>query len=189
MGEIKNIIKKGAINTMSSMKSYDLTSKLKSTGIPIPEMHKIEMPEAAKNMKLDIDPSVVKLPAGVTNYMSPLSSFAASLTGVKLPSEIGGVPLPTLPDLSSMTSKVDEQLASLGISTKDLGIRDVSDILKEPNIDSLKNVQFESPVDLNNMPDITKSLDGFQIGGVQGELDQMTKDVPGMDKIDLSKYF
>jgi hypothetical protein len=121
--------------------------------------------------------------------MSPLSSFAASLTGVKLPSEIGGVPLPTLPDLSSMTSKVDEQLASLGISTKDLGIRDVSDILKEPNIDSLKNVQFESPVDLNNMPDITKSLDGFQIGGVQGELDQMTKDVPGMDKIDLSKYF
>lgn len=188
LGVIKNYIKSGATGAINNLKNYDLGKQLKQANL-MPDIPKVEMPEAVKSMKWNVDPSVMKLPAGVTNYMSPLASKAASFAGVKLPSEVGGVPLPKLPDLSSMSSKVDESLSGFGFDTKKLGIRSVEDILKTPDLDALKQVQFDSRIDLNNMPDLTKSLDDFKLESPQAEINNMTKDIPGVDKIDLSKYF
>lgn len=188
MGYIQNVIKNGAANSIARFKNYDVAGKMNSAldsfGI---EMPKLSMPEAAKEMKLDLDPSVIKMPAGVDNYISPI---AAKLTsGVKLPSELGGIPLPQMPDLSSVSSEVDGYLSGMGLDTNKLGIRSVSDILKEPDLSSLKQVQFESPVDLDNMPDITKSLDDFNMQETQSEIDKFTSQIPGAGSFDISKYF
>ena len=152
-------------------------------------MPEMKMPDATKDWKLNLDPSVIKPPAGMTNYFSPIAQKLASLSGVKLPSEIGGVPLPTLPDLSSVSSKVDEFLSGFGFNTEKLGIRSVDDILKEPDLKSISNVPSLNTVDPNNMPDITTAMDGFDIDGIQKEVNDMTSNIPGTDKIDISKYF
>lgn len=188
MGTITSLLKTGANSTLNRIRSYDLNDHLSgiSDALKVP---KIEMPNLENNMKLNIDPSAVKLPAGVTNYISPLTSKLTEITNVKLPSEINGVSLPTLPDLSSVSSEVDNALSKFGFDTDKLGIRSVGDILKEPDLSSLKNVQFEQPVDLNNLPDITSSLDDFDMSDTQSQIDSLTNSIPGMESIDISKYF
>ena len=188
MGFLKSTIKSGAYNAINQIKSVDMGSKLNSAlGSMGLEMPKLEMPEAAKNMKLDLDPSALKMPAGMDSYISPIASKLMS--GVKLPSEIGGVPLPQMPDLSSVSSEVDGYLSGMGLDTNKLGIRSVGEILKAPNLSELKSVQFESPVDMNNLPDLTTSLDGFDMGETQSEIDKFTKQFSGIDNFDISKYF
>ena len=190
MGTVSSILKSGLNSAKSQFKSYDVEGQINSalsvagSDLNIP---KPKMPEAMKNMKLNIDPSVVKLPAGVDSYISPFASKLIS--NMKLPSEINGVQIPQMPDLSSVSLKVDEYLSGFGLDTNKLGIRSVNDILKEPDLSSLKSVQFESPIDLNNMPDLTKSLDSFDMGGLQGQINELTNGIPGMDKLDLSQYF
>lgn len=192
MGSIKNMLKTGASQSLNQIKNYDIGKDLKSAqsmvGLDNVQLPKFEMPEAAKQMKLDVDPSIMKLPAGVTNRISPVAMKAASLAGVKLPSEIGGVPLPQMPDLSSMSSKVEESLSGFGFDTGKLGIRSVSDILKEPDLSSLANVKFETPPKVD-MPDITSAFDSFSMDGIQSEIDSMTAGIPGVDSINVSKYF
>lgn len=191
MGAIKNLIKTGANQSLNRLKNYDvggkMTSAIESAGFDIP---KVEMPDQVKEMKLNIDPSIIKPPAGMTNYISPLLEKGLSLTGVKLPSEIGGVELPTLPDLSSVSSKVDEYVSGLGIDTEALGIRNVSDILKEPDLKSITKVPSTSPVDYNNLPDINSAMDGFNMDSIQSEIDSLTSQIPGASSsFDLSKIF
>lgn len=190
MGTITKLVRTGAGIAMNNFKSYDVegqvNSALKLTGTNL-QLPKVEMPEAAKNFKMNIDPSVIKLPAGVDSYISPLAS--GILSNLKLPSELGNIPLPTMPDLSSVTSKVDEYLSGFGFSTEKLGIRSVSDILKEPDISSLKNVEWASPVTIDNIPDLTKSMDAFDIDSLQSQINGITGQMPEMDNIDLSKYF
>ncbi len=191
MGSITNMIKAGASQSLNQFKNYDINGKIskavESAGINIPE---VEMPEATKNIKLNIDPSVVKPPAGLTNRISPLVQKAASLTGVKLPSEIGGVELPTMPDLSSVTSKVDEGLSKLGFDTNALGIRSVDDILKNPDFSSLYSVPSISSTPSVDIPDVSDSIgDSIDMESLQSEIDKMYSDYPGMEKIDISKYF
>ena len=190
MGSITNLIKSGASKSLSQFKNYDVGGKvdkaLNSAGIELPE---VEMPDVAKEMKLNIDPSVIKPPEGLTNRISPLAQKAASLSGVKLPSEIGRVKLPTMPDLSSVSSKVDEGLSKFGFDTEKLGIRSVEDILKEPDFSSLYSVPSVNSTPNVDIPDVSKSLDEFDMGSIQSEIDKMSADFPGVDSIDLSKYF
>ena len=190
MGGITNLLKTGATNSFNTLKNHNITGKINSAmnmaGIDIP---KVEMPEATKEWKLDIDPTVIKPPAGMTDYFSPIAKKLTSLTGFKLPSEIGGVPLPTLPDLSSVSSKVDEYLSSFGLDTKKLGLGSVDDILKEPDLKSIAKVPTYGGVDMNNLPDVNSAMDGINFDSVQKEIDEMTGSIPGAEKIDISKYF
>ena len=188
MGSITNILKGQANNAISQLKGMnienEINSRIKSANLDF-ELPKLEVPDSLKNVKLDV--SSFKLPAGVDSYISPVVSQL--LSGIKLPSEIGGLSLPQLPDLSSVSSKVDDFLSGFGFDTNKLGIRDIEDILQEPDLSALKNVTFESPIDLNNMPDLTQSLDDFDLSGLQSEIDGMTSQIPEMDNIDISKYF
>lgn len=188
MGGITSILKAGANNAMNTVKSYDykghINSALSMAGVDMP---KLEVPDAVKNWNFNIDPSIIKLPTGVDNYISPVASTL--LSHVNLPSELGSIPLPSLPDYSSVTSQVEGYLSGMGFSTSALGIRSIEDILKEPDITSLKAVQFASPVDLNNMPDITTIMDDVDIGGIQSQIDNVTQDFPQVGNFDISKYF
>lgn len=190
MGGITSLLKAGATSSLNRIKNYDVagkaTKQLDTLNIDLPDLG---IAEATKDWKLDIDPSVVKLPAGVSSYISPLAKQFAAGTGLKLPSEINGVKLPEMPDLSSVTSKVDEFISGMGIDTEKLGIRSVSDILAEPDLSALKSVEFSQPVDLNNMPDLTTVMDGFELGGLQSDIDSLTSGVKGMGNFDISQYF
>lgn len=192
MGTITSLLKGGATSAMNQIKnsvSVDkINSQLSAAGSSL-QIPKVDMPESVKNVKLNIDPSILQLPAGIDNYISPLASAAINASGFKLPSEINGVKLPQMPDLSSVSSEVDNVLSGIGLDTNKLGIRSVDDILETPDLSALKSVDFASPVDLNNMPDLTKVMDGVNIDGIQGEINNLTKDIPGMDSIDISKYF
>ena len=187
MGGITSILKGGAKSAMNQVKSMDvmgqLNSGLSSVGIDVP---KLNMPDGVKNFKPSFNTDVIKLPAGVESYISPLAS--GLLSNAKLPSEFGGIQLPQLPDLSSVSSDINGYLSGIGLDTNQLGIRNIDDILKEPDLSSLKDVQFESPVDLDNMPDLTKSLDDFDMSGLQSQIDEITNQFPGVN-IDISKYF
>ncbi len=88
-----------------------------------------------------------------------------------------------------MSSKVDEYLSGFGFDAEKLGIRSVSDILKEPDLSALKDVNWASPVTIDTIPDLTKSMDAFDINSVQSQIDQVTSKIPDVDSIDISKYF
>lgn len=191
MGTITKLFKAGVTNSLNQFKNVDvggkISSAVNSSGIDF------KMPDVAgatKDWKLNVDTSTLKLPAGVSNYISPLASKA--MEKVKLPTSISGLPipqLPTLPDLSSVTSQVEDALGSVNFNTEKLGIRSVSDILKAPDISSLYGGGTQSPVDLNNMPDLTKALEGFNVDEIQSSIDKVTGKFPGMEKLDISKYF
>ena len=185
MGGITNLIKSGLGNSMNQLKSFDVggqvSSALNSMNIPVPD---VKIPD---DIKLDVDLSDIKRPAGATSYISPLASKA--LSGVKLPSSIGGISLPELPDLSSVTSEVESALGGIGFDTKALGIRDVKDILKTPDLASLSHVDFASPVDLNNMPDVDHIMDEVNVSDIQSQIDEITSSIPNAEGIDISKYF
>lgn len=185
---ITSILKNGAKSAMNQVKSMDvmgqLNSGLSSVGIEVP---KLNVPDGVKNFKPNFNTDAIKLPAGIENYLSPVTT--GLLSGVKLPSEINGVQIPQLPDLSSVSTDLDSMLSGIGFDTNKLGIRSVDDILKEPDLSALKSVQFELPIDLNNMPDLTASLDDFDMSEVQSQIDEITNQMPDMEKIDISKYF
>ncbi len=190
MGTITSLMKAGSSSMMGQLKNYNvngyISSALKDATSDL-DLPKINVPDTVKGLKFNIDPSIVKLPAGVDTYMSPVLS--GILSHVKLPAELGNIPLPTMPDLSSVSSKVDEYLSGFGLDTEKLGIRSVSDILKEPDLSALKDVNWASPVTIDTIPDLTKSMDAFDINSVQSQIDQVTSKIPDVDNIDISKYF
>lgn len=190
MGTITSLIKSSAKNSMSQLKSYDVKGKINSaldmSGIDLKIPDKIDMPDTIKNFKPNFTVNELKLPAGIDSGLSPIAAKLAS--GIKLPSEIGGVPLPELPDLSSVTSEVNSFISGMGIDTNKLGIRSVDEILKEPDLSALKAVQFETPK-VADIPDLTASMEGLNIGDVQKQIDEITGEMPGMESIDISQYF
>lgn len=191
MGKITNFLKGGATDIVSQAKSIDVSSQINSalsaTNITNFKMPQIDTSGLTNGIKFDTKLSDVKLPGGMTNYMSPV---VTKLFGnIKLPSEIGGVSLPKLPDLSSVIPEVESFLSGIGFDTKSLGLRSISDILKEPDLSSLKDVKFDSRIDMDNLPDMSKALDGFDIGGLQSDIDTLTSSIPEMKDIDISKYF
>ena len=191
MGKITNFLKGGATDMVNQVKSIDVSSQINSaissTNLTSFKMPDIDTSELTKNIKFGTKLSDVKLPGGMTNYISPV--VTKMFGNVKLPSEIGGISLPKLPDLSSVIPEVESFLSGIGFDTKALGIRSISDILKEPDLSSLKNVQFDSRIDMNNLPDMSKALDGFNIDSLQSDIDTLTSSIPEMKDIDISKYF
>ena len=191
MGYITNLLKGGANSALNSLKNYDAVGKINSglstAGLDFEIPKKVELPETTKDWKLNIDPSVVKLPAGVDSYISPVLKKVGA--NVKLPSEIEGAPIPEMPDLSSVSAEVDNYLSGIGFDTNKLGIPSVSDILETPNLSALKKVEFEPLVDTNNMPDITSIMDDFDLSEAQQSIDTITSSLPSMKSIDISKYF
>lgn len=198
MGKITNFLKSSAGDMTNQIKNIDISNQINSalgtTNITNFKMPNLDTSELTKGMKFDTKLSDVKLPGGMTNYLPPVVS---KIFGeVKLPSEIGGVPLPQLPDLSSVTDEVESFLSGIGFNTNTLGIRSITDILKEPDLSSLKNVQFDtrSNTDVNvssldDIPDISSLLNGFDVSGLQGDINQLTTEVPEMNDFDISKYF
>ena len=181
MGKITSIIRGG-------MRAVDIgrtvSSGLNAVGYDVP---KLDVPEGLKSYKPNFNAESIKLPAGVDSYISPVVSKAIS--GFSLPTSIGGVSLPKMPDLSSVASEVDHKLSSLGFDTSKLGIRSVNDILANPDLSALKNVEFASPVDLNNMPDLSKAMDGFDLSEAQSQVDSIMNSIPSITGFDISKYF
>lgn len=161
MGYIKSVLKNGLSGSMNQIKSYDISgkinSKIGSIGI---DLSRLDVPKL-NNMQFENN---IKLPAGVDSYISPIASGA--LSKIPLPEGLGSIPLPEMPDLSSVSADIDNFVSGMGISTKDLGIRSVDDILKAPDLSSLKDVQWEYPVDVNNLPDLSHALDGFEIPNI-----------------------
>lgn len=190
MGTITNLVKNSASKSFSQLKSYDVKGKVNSaldmSGINFSIPDSINVPDEIKNFKPNYDIKSLKLPAGIDSYISPVAS--QFLSGVKLPTEIGGVKLPELPDLSSVTSQVDGYLSGFGFDTKALGIRSVEDILKEPDLSSLKNVTFESIPEVQ-MPDLTSSFNSLDVTGIQSDIDKITGSIPGMESFNISQYF
>ena len=199
MGNITSLIKSSASNSFNQLKSYDYKGKINQaldmSGIDL-QIPDLEVPEQIKNFKPNFNTKDLKLPAGLGTYLSPIESTI--LNNVKLPAEIGGVKLPELPDLSSVTSKVDEYLSGMGFDTEKLGIRSVEDILKTPDLSALNGGSLANLTNITSLPDITNSFDmnsitsatdSFDMGSLQSQIDEMTKDMPGMESIDLSQYF
>lgn len=204
MGYITSLMKSGLSSSLNSIKSYDVAGQVKdslgSVGFSLP---KIEVPEKFKDLKSNVDlgridtsllftdaTKSVKTFAGMDTFLSPVTSMLAK--GIDIPTEIGGVKLPTLPtlpDLSSATDGINEIMSSMNIDTNKLGIRSVSDILKAPDLTSLADVEFDYPVDLNNMPDLTKSLGDFDVDGVKDSFNTIEGEIPDLDGFDISKYF
>lgn len=188
MGYVTDMLKGGVNSAKNQIKSYDIGGHIKS-GIESAGIQTPEMPTRLKEWKAPkMETGRIKLPAGVDTYIP--AAFADKMPRLDIPSEINGVQLPQLPDLSSVSSELDKNLLGIGFDTNKLGIRSVDEILKEPDLTSLKSVQFESPVDLNNMPDLTTSMDEFDIDELTSKFDSLTADVPtSIDEFDLSKYF
>lgn len=190
MGTITSLIKSSAKNSMSQLKSYDIAGKVNSaldmSGINMKMPDKVELPDALKNFKPNFGVNDLKIPPMLSGGLSPIASKLMS--GVKLPSEIGGVSLPELPDLSSVTSEINGFMSSIGIDTNKLGIRSVEDILKTPEIAFDLNSVALTPT-IPELPDFSSSLDGFDIGELQNQVDGITGKVPNMERIDISQYF
>lgn len=191
MGTITSLIKSSAKNSMSQLKSYDVKGKINSaldmSGIDFQIPDKIDVPDSVKNFKPNFTVNELKLPAGIDSGLSPIAAKLAS--GIKLPSEVGGVPLPELPDLSSVTSEVNSFISGMGIDTNKLGIRSVDEILKTPDFSALKSVQSAAPPTITELPDLTSSMEDFNIGDVQSQIDDITGKMPSMESIDISQYF
>lgn len=170
---VLSVIKGGVGSTLNQIKSSVNPGKVTSE---ITNSLGIEMPNVSSKLNVKFSDDAFKLPAGMDTYLpAGLSGLTSNL---KMPTEIAGIQLPELPDLSSVTSEVDTALTGIGFDTEKLGIRNIDDILKSPDLASLKNVQFETPVDLNNMPDLAHAMDGFDLSGAQSDLDSALSDVP-----------
>ena len=181
---IQSVLTAGMKQSLGHLKNVDFVTPLKSVGVDIP---KPQMPEAIKNWEPKFDTKVIKLPAGVNSYISPLAQ--GLLSNIKLPEGIGGLSLPQLPDLSSVTSKIEESMSSMGLDTSKIGMNSVEDILKEPDLSSLYSVPSTLTFDVNNMPDPNSIMSEFDISGTQAQINEMSSKVPGIESIDISKYF
>lgn len=191
MSLAKSILRAGVSSAIGHVASYGAGKVIESSfGSMKGFLPKVEMPDAIKNANLKFDTSAIKLPAGVDSYISPiLSGF---LSNVNFPSEVNGVPIPKLPDFSSVSSDLNKYLTGVGFDTNKLGIRSVDDILQSPDISALKSVQFESPVDPSKIPSLSDPMGAFDLSSIQNEIGSVTSSLPDIDdlsKVDVSKFF
>lgn len=191
MSLVKSVLRAGVSNAIGQVASYSAGSIMESSfGSMKSFLPKVEVPDALKGANLKFNTNAIKLPAGVDSYISPiLSGF---LSNVNFPTEVNGVPIPKLPDFSSVSSDVSKHLSGIGFDTDKLGIRSIDEILQNPDISSLKSVQFESPIDPSKIPSLSDPMSGFDISSIQKEIDSVTTSLPdidGLESVDVSKYF
>lgn len=179
--ELKQIDTNGLANQARTAVSkagvdVDKIKEFKAVGAPV---------EAIKeNIKLgDTTLNQLKLPAGVTSYLpKPVNDL---LGGIRLPSEIGGVALPTLPDLSSATSAIENFASGIGFDTsifKNLGLRDISSILKEPDMASIvKMPTVEIPT--VEMPDVSSAYKDIDMSGLGADIESISQKFPEVNDL------
>lgn len=196
MGYISSQIKAGVNGQLKQLNANEIATKVRTAiderGIDPSKLQGIrELGAPVEAMKSQIklgDTALNQLnpPAGITNYIpKPVTDI---LGDVKLPTEIGGVPIPQLPDLSAATSSMENLVASFGIDTsifKDLGIRDIASILQEPNLSSITSVPDISipTVEIPEAADAFKDVDLSDLGM---DLNSISGKIPGVD--DLKKF-
>lgn len=196
MGVIKNALKSGVTSSIgriaSDVKIDDITSKLNQakSRLDIPEF---QVPDSIKNLKPNVDFSQLKVPDAGT-YIDPVKNkVTGMLSGVSLPSEIGGFQLPELPDMSSLTNMANSYLSGTGLSVKQgLNFNDIKYAVTKQDLTSVLDFNIDMPIDMgsiNHVGDGTiTSLDSFDLSETQREIDAMTSQM-NMDSIDISQYF
>lgn len=151
------------------------------------------MSSGFKAPKVDIkmDSGGLKLPYGLDSYISKPVKDVANKLNLSVPTEINGVKLPSMPDLTQVSGKVEGALSSMGLSTKLLGIRDINDILSNPDIVALKNVDFASPINLNNMPDVNTLMNKVDISVIENSVNKVPdiESILNKPSLDVSKFF
>lgn len=203
MGAFKSILAsgaKGAVRAIAVRAGTKIGSAAygayKSGNFKLPD---VNMPNVLENLGVKLDTGAeLKLPGGLEGYVSKPARDAISKIG--LPTEINGVPLPGLPDYSSVAPQVENMFKSVGISTDKLGIRSVDEILK--NTDLLKmeiNVPAAARViNADNVPDINKMYDGFDVSFAQQAMTRAIDEIPNIPEninldsvksVDISKYW
>lgn len=196
MGYISNQIKAGVNGQLKQLNANEIASKVRTAiderGIDPSKLQGIrELGAPVEAMKSQIklgDTALNQLnpPAGITNYIpKPVTDI---LGDVKLPTEIGGVPIPQLPDLSAATSSMENLVASFGIDTsifKDLGIRDIASILQEPNLSSIASVP-DIPIPTVEIPEAADAFKDVDLSDLGMDLNSISGKIPGVD--DLKKF-
>lgn len=196
MGYISNQIKAGVNGQLKQLNANEIASKVRTAiderGIDPSKLQGIrELGAPVEAMKSQIklgDTALNQLnpPAGITNYIpKPVTDI---LGDVKLPTEIGGVPIPQLPDLSAATSSMENLVASFGIDTsifKDLEIRDIASILQEPNLSSITKVP-DIPIPTVEIPEAADAFKDVDLSGLGMDLNSISGKIPGVD--DLKKF-
>lgn len=154
MGFLGNVIK-GAATTAAIRAGTSIGTNLAKnyfTG-------NMKMPD----LNLGSAAGAISLPFGLDAYIAKPVRDAASKLNIQMPSSINGVSLPSLPDFSSVSGEVEGMLSNMNFSPEKLGLRSVSEILANPDINAMKEVQWASPVNLNDMPDVNKLMDGIDL--------------------------
>ncbi|MBO7452218.1 MAG: hypothetical protein J6U54_17970 [Clostridiales bacterium] len=190
MGLVKKLVKTGASAALDNVKSAAISSAMNSN-LASQGIDKVRSMVAGQAQVPKINVGDIKMPAGVDKYISPVADKVAS--HINIPTSFNGVSLPKipeLPDLSSVSSEVGSKLSSIGLDTDKLGIRSVDDILKNPDISALKASDLgHTPKVIDDFGDVTKAMDQFDINAVQDQINGMTSKFPGVEKMDLTKYF
>lgn len=196
MGTVTSILKRSATNSVKKLATGAKLEGISSTlnqaksRIDIPEL---KIPDNVKDMTSKVKLDNLKVP-DANQYIQPVKDkLSGLLSGVSLPSEIGGIELPQLPDMSSVTSMANSQLEGTGLSLKEgLKFNDIKYAVTKGDITSILNFNIDMPIDvgsINSVSDSTiTSLDSFDMAETQREIDALTSQME-MESIDISQYF
>lgn len=143
--------------------------------------------------KMDFKPNL-KIPDEVKDKVAPITKEISNIK-VDVPASIGGVSLPSLPDLSSIANSAQQTLTSIGIDTSSFGLSTIVSLIKNRNDPSalFKSFSSDLDVDIPNMDanaistsSFESELSKFDKSSLQSEIDQFAA---GSDfNIDLSSY-
>lgn len=193
MGYISSQIKSSIGSQLKQISASDVTNKVKSaideSGV---NAIKNNVKFGDKTLNDITSKANMKVPEGLTvdanmkNYIpKPVTDI---LGNVRLPSEIGGVAIPALPDLSAATSAIENFASGIGIDTsifKDAGLGDISSMLKEPNMTSLyATVRIPTPT--VEMPDAESVFQDLNLSGLSSDLGSISEIFPG--GLNLEKF-
>lgn len=196
MGTVKSMLKRSAINSVSRLTGGanldGITNALNQakSRIDVPEL---KIPDNVKNMASKVKLDNLKVP-DANQYIQPVKDKVGGLlSGVSLPSEMGGVELPQLPDMSSVTSVANGYLKGTGFSLKEgINFKDIKYAVTKGDITSVLDFNIDMPIDMgsiNHVSDGTiSSLDSFDMSETQREIDALTSQMD-MESIDISAYF
>lgn len=196
MGTVTSMLKRSAINSVSRLTGGADLEGVKNTlnqaksRIDVPEL---KIPDNVKNMASKVKLENLKVP-DANQYIQPVKDKVSGLlSGVSLPSEIGGVELPKLPDMSSVTNLANGYLKDTGFSLKEgINFNDVKYAVTKGDITSLLDFNIDIPIDMGSINAVSDgtitSLDSFDMSETQREIDALTSQMD-MESIDISAYF
>lgn len=195
MGKVINMIKNNASSALNQVKSSvdmnAVTGTLNNvkSSMNIPD---IQIPDNVKNMASNINQ--FKVP-DANGYIQPVKNkLSGLLSGVNLPSEVGGIKLPELPDMSSLTNMANSYLADTGIALKQgISFGDIKQAVTKSDFSNIIDFKLpDMPIDMNSIDHVADgtitSLDSFDLSQTQSEIDAMTSQY-NMESIDISQFF